>query len=113
MDRSNSTPPTGATSRSRPPRGAFLIPRPLAVVDYFKACCQHAWHPKDCTTRLEHINYHFRQGGEHRYAYDFETAEKLLRGVGFSDVLLREFDPSLDSKHREIGSLFMSARKPA
>ena len=37
MDRSNSTPPTGATSRSRPPRGAFLIPRPLAVVDYFLA----------------------------------------------------------------------------
>ena len=84
-----------------------------ADAPYFKACCQHAWHPKDCTTRLEHINYHFRQGGEHRYAYDFETAEKLLRGVGFSDVLLREFDPSLDSKHREIGSLFMSARKPA
>src|SRR5262249_60692643 len=26
------TPPTGATSRNRPPRGAFLIPRPLAVV---------------------------------------------------------------------------------
>src|SRR5436190_6906460 len=24
------TPPTGATSRRRPPRGAFLIPRPLA-----------------------------------------------------------------------------------
>ena len=35
LDRSNSTPPTGATSRSRPPGGgAFLIPRPLAVVDY-------------------------------------------------------------------------------
>ena len=30
----NSTPPTGATSRRRPPRGAFPIPRPLAVVDY-------------------------------------------------------------------------------
>ena len=29
------TPPTGATSRRRPPRGAFLIPRPLAVVDYY------------------------------------------------------------------------------
>src|SRR5262249_21141780 len=30
-----STPPTGATSRNRPPPGAFLIPRPLAVVgDY-------------------------------------------------------------------------------
>ena len=34
LDRSNSTPPTGATSRRRPPRGAFPIPRPLAVVDY-------------------------------------------------------------------------------
>ena len=35
LDRSNSTPPTGATSRRRPPRGAFPIPRPLAVVDYY------------------------------------------------------------------------------
>ena len=29
-----STPPTGATSRRRPPRGAFLRPRPMAVVGY-------------------------------------------------------------------------------
>ena len=35
-DRSNSTPPTGATSGRRPPRGAFPIPRPLAVVDYLR-----------------------------------------------------------------------------
>ncbi len=27
-------PPTGASPRERPPRGAFLIPRPLGVVDY-------------------------------------------------------------------------------
>jgi predicted SAM-dependent methyltransferase len=79
---------------------------------YFRACVQHAWHPKTCTTRLEHINYHFRQDGEHRFAYDFETADKLLKGVGFIDVLARAFDPSLDSKHREIGSMFVSARKP-
>jgi predicted SAM-dependent methyltransferase len=80
---------------------------------YFKACEQHEWHPKPCTTRLEHINYHFRQDGEHRFAYDFETAEKLLKGVGFVDILRVHFDPSLDAKHREIGSLFVSARKPA
>ena len=30
----NPTPPTGATTRKRPPRGVCLIPRPLAVVDY-------------------------------------------------------------------------------
>ena len=28
------SPPTGASPRERPPRGAFLIPRPLGVVDY-------------------------------------------------------------------------------
>lgn len=83
-----------------------------AEATYFKASDVHAWHPKACTTRLEQINYHFRQGTEHRFAYDFETAEKLLRGVGFIDIRPQVFDPSLDSKHREIGSLFVSARKP-
>ncbi|HEV8355468.1 MAG TPA: methyltransferase domain-containing protein [Gemmatimonadales bacterium] len=84
-----------------------------AEAPYFKACDEHAWHPKTCTTRMEHINYHFRQGTEHRFAYDLETAEKALKLAGFSDIRPRAFDPSLDSKHREVGSLFMSARKPA
>jgi len=79
---------------------------------YFKACNQERWHPKYCTTRLEHINYHFRQGTEHRYAYDFETAEKMLSIAGFVDIKRREFDDSIDSKRRELGSLLMSARKP-
>src|SRR5215472_10594833 len=35
-------PPTGATSRRGPPRGAFLIPRPLAEVGY---CHAHSWRP--------------------------------------------------------------------
>lgn len=80
---------------------------------YFQACVHHRWHPPYCTTRLEHINYHFRQGTEHRYAYDFETAEKVLRGAGFIDIQAREFDVSLDSQHRKFGSLFVLARKPA
>lgn len=80
---------------------------------YFRACGEHQWHPPTCTTRMEHINYHFRQDGEHRYAYDLETAEKLLRQVGFVDIRERAFDPALDSVHRRIGSLFMAARKPA
>ncbi|WP_083712973.1 class I SAM-dependent methyltransferase [Paludisphaera borealis] len=84
-----------------------------AEAPYFKACREHGWHPETCTTRLEHINYHFRQGTEHRFAYDLETAEKVLKAAGFIDVRPRAFDPSLDSKHRELGSLFVSARKPA
>jgi predicted SAM-dependent methyltransferase len=81
--------------------------------EYFRACITHAWHPAWCTTRMEHINFHFRQKVEHRFAYDEETARKVLEGVGFQEVQCVAFDPNLDSKHREIGSLFMSARKPA
>jgi predicted SAM-dependent methyltransferase len=79
--------------------------------EYFRVCALHSWHPGYCTTRLEHINYHFRQGGAHLFAYDEETAGKILQGVGFQDVRRVSFDPNMDSRHREIGSLFMSARK--
>jgi predicted SAM-dependent methyltransferase len=81
--------------------------------EYFAACAVHRWHPSCCTTRVEHINFHFRQDGEHLFAYDEETARKALEGVGFKDVRRVGFDPSLDSKHREFGSLFIVARKPA
>jgi predicted SAM-dependent methyltransferase len=81
---------------------------------YLRACEENPWwHPAYCSTRLEHINYHFRQDGEHRFAYDAETLKKALESAGFDDVQQVAFDPSLDSEHRKIGSLFMSARKPA
>lgn len=80
---------------------------------YFKVCRERTWHPKDCVTRVEHINYHFRQGTEHRFAYDLETAEKVLVAAGFREVQRRAYDPTLDSEHRSVGSLFISARKPA
>jgi predicted SAM-dependent methyltransferase len=79
---------------------------------YFRACKENHWHPAGYTTRIEHINYHFRQDGEHRFAYDFETAEKVLKDVGYLNISRRDFDPELDSDHRKVGSLFMSAFKP-
>jgi predicted SAM-dependent methyltransferase len=82
--------------------------------EYFRVCKQSLWyHPEYCTTRLEHINYHFRQADQHRFAYDEETARKVLEAAGFQDVRRVSYDPGIDSKRREIGSLFMSARKPA
>lgn len=78
---------------------------------YFQSCREHGWH-KGCTTRMEHINYHFRQREEHRFAYDEETAVKLLCEAGFVRARKREFDASLDSVHRRVGSLFMEAFKP-
>jgi predicted SAM-dependent methyltransferase len=79
---------------------------------YFRACIAQSWHPKGCTTRMEHINYHFRQAQEHRFAYDFETADKALGAAGFVEIRRRPFDPSVDSEHRRVGSLFVAARKP-
>src|SRR5262245_56789224 len=80
---------------------------------YFKACDKHCWHPKNCVTRMEHINYHFRQRTEHRFAYDFETAQKALAIAGFVDIRQAGFDPNIDAEHRRVGSLFVSARKAA
>jgi predicted SAM-dependent methyltransferase len=79
---------------------------------YFLACQEHKWHPQECTTRLEHINYHFRQGTEHRYAYDIESAAKVLNAAGFTDVRSRTYDSAIDSTHRRVGSLFVVAKKP-
>lgn len=79
---------------------------------YFKACAENSWWHPECTTRMEHINYHFRQLGQHRFAYDEETARKLLESFGFIEVGKRAFVDGLDSEHRKLGSLFISARKP-
>jgi predicted SAM-dependent methyltransferase len=68
-------------------------------------------HPEWCETQLDHINYHFRQGTEHKYAWDFETLARTLRSFGFTDIARREFDPERDSESRRIGTLYMTAVK--
>lgn len=69
------------------------------------------WHP-NCVTKMEHLNYHFRQGTRHRFAYDFETLKYILELAGFGEVKRRDFDPELDSEGRKIGTLYVEAIKP-
>ena len=69
-------------------------------------------HPQWCETQLDHINYHFRQDGEHKYAWDFETLARSLRRFGFTEVSRREFDPALDAEFRRTGTLYVTAIKP-
>jgi predicted SAM-dependent methyltransferase len=69
-------------------------------------------HPEWCETQLDHINYHFRQGKEHKYAWDAETLARTLRRFRFTDITRREFDPALDAESRKIGTLYMRAAKP-
>jgi predicted SAM-dependent methyltransferase len=69
-------------------------------------------HPQSCESQLDHINYHFRQGEEHKYAWDEETLAKSLQRSGFVSVVRRPFDPALDSESRRVGTLYMRASKP-
>jgi predicted SAM-dependent methyltransferase len=55
------------------------------------------WAAEWCKTPMEHINFLFRQGFEHRFAYDFETMEHALKEAGFGEIRQREFDPDLVS----------------
>jgi hypothetical protein len=55
--------------------------------------------------------FHFRQGDEHKYAYDEETLLELTNEFGFTEGRRREFDQSLDLESRR-GSLYVVALKP-
>ena len=68
------------------------------------------WGPDWCDTPMHRVNYVFRQGHEHQYAYDFETLSRVLTDVGFVGVEQRPRDPDLDYRKPD-GSLFVMARK--
>ena len=69
-------------------------------------------------TKMELVNMLFRQFGEHKFAYDFETMHVLLKKVGFSNIRQTEYgisaDPALaiDQQEREHESLYVEANKP-
>jgi hypothetical protein len=66
---------------------------------------------------MELLNVVFRQGHEHKFAYDFETLRFLLRRYGFSEILLQEYSKSmmpelcLDQAARASESIYVDARK--
>jgi len=57
------------------------------------------------------INYHFRQDGEHKYAYDFETLAHVLGEIGFESVQQRLFNQEVDDASRKM-VLYVDAYKP-
>lgn len=75
--------------------------------------CKVLWHGHgQCETQLDHINYHFRQSGEHKYAWDAATLTSQIHKAGFVSVDRRVFDPFLDMESRRSGTLYVRARKP-
>lgn len=71
------------------------------------------WGPPWVDTPMHFLNYVFRQGREHKYAYDAETLLRLVSSAGFVDVRRRSFVPGLDSEHRKNDTLYVEATKPA
>jgi hypothetical protein len=68
---------------------------------------------------MHNLNYHFRQGREHKYAYDLETLKQILEEAGFVSVERRPLDPEFDSPDRMVDSLpwktpglYVNALKP-
>jgi predicted SAM-dependent methyltransferase len=92
-----------------------LVPvRPLiACGDGYK----DAWLPNIYKTKMELINAVFRQGFEHKYAYDFETLGLHMKEAGFEDVRLQEYNksasscPPPDLRDRQTESLYVEAIK--
>jgi len=77
---------------------------------YF-ALAKERWHPEWCRTPMEHINYHFRQDREHKFAYDAETLVRALTVAGFVGARQTAFDPAIDTPVRELGTLYATASK--
>ena len=74
------------------------------------------YHRCQYNTIMELINVMFRQGHEHKFAYDFETLRFVLDRYGFSAVR-QEYgqylnsDLCLDQASRASESLYVDARK--
>jgi predicted SAM-dependent methyltransferase len=74
--------------------------------------------PADMPTPMAMLNHIFRQGGEHHFAYDYETLEWALRKAGFEDIRRSAFgqsaDPllSIDRQEHAAYSLYVEAVKP-
>lgn len=69
-------------------------------------------------TRMEVVNAHFRQAGQHRYSYDYETLYSLLQRCGFERIDQRAFGKSrlpalaIDEGARSAESLYVEAASP-
>lgn len=75
---------------------------------------QRSHHPSWCETKLEHLMYALQQDGQHKYGYDFETAEKLMLMAGFRRAVDSAYNksefPELRVDYRgENLSLFVDA----
>jgi hypothetical protein len=77
------------------------------------------WLDQKYATRMQFVNAVFRQGGEHKYAYDEETLVLAFRLAGFAEVTVQSFgisrDPQMapDLPARRLETLYVEDVKPS
>jgi len=73
-----------------------------------------AWEPaNNHTTAIDALNYIAYMGGEHRYMFDQDNLEHILRSAGFQDVSQRDFNPLIDRIERDYESIYAVGVKSA
>jgi predicted SAM-dependent methyltransferase len=68
--------------------------------------------PPEARTWGDALNHHFRQFGEHQYAYDADTLAARLRAAGFEDAKAVAPASDYEQPSRNFESLVMTARRP-
>lgn len=63
------------------------------------------------TGKIDELNYIAYMDGHHKYMFDEENLIYILKSKGFTNVSLREFDPNLDLKRRDYGSIYAKGEK--
>ena len=106
--------PTGHICEATRPVEALANMRPL---DWTANGWRDRWLGEVYQTKMQFMNEIFRQGYEHKYAYDDETLIWVMREAGFPDPVAQQFaislDPKIapDSKDRRTESLYVEAVK--
>jgi predicted SAM-dependent methyltransferase len=98
--------PGGLLSLAVPDAGLQLEAYARRDVGFFEA---EALPRTEVPTLLGHLNYLFRGGGLHLYAYDWDTLGFLVAAAGFDSMERRAYDPELDLRDDDL-TLRVSAR---
>lgn len=65
----------------------------------------------DTNSAMDQLNYIIYMKDQHKYMFDEVNLLNLLRKAGFSNVQLRDFNPTLDSIGRDFESIYAIALK--
>jgi len=89
----------------------------LSAIRSFEADGKDPWLKCNYNTRMELINAVFRQGAQHKFAYDYETLDFLLKRFGFRMVKRQSFGKSampelcIDTEARASENLYVEGIK--